>query len=71
MEFVNSNLGGCLSHVLIIELDEFGETAEKLVLVVIFGLLVACSDLISVIVISEEFLETLVVVQVFLDLLDH
>jgi len=57
--------------VLIIELDEFGETAEKLVLVVIFGLLVACSDLISVIVISEEFLETLVVVQVFLDLLDH
>ena len=71
MEFVKSNLRDSLSHVLIVELDEFGETAEKLVLVVIFGLLVACGDLIRVIVIPEEFLETLVVVQVLLDLLDH
>ena len=71
MEFVKSNLRDSLSHVLIVELDEFGETAEKLVLVVIFGLLVACGDLIRVIVIPEEFLETLIVVEVFLDLLDH
>ena len=71
MEFVKSNLGDCLSHMLIVELDEFGETAEKLVLIIIFDLLVACGDLISVIVIPEEFLETLVVVEVLLDLLDH
>ena len=56
---------------LIVELDEFGETAEKLVLIIIFDLLVACGDLIRVIVIPEEFLETLVVVEVLLDLLDH
>jgi hypothetical protein len=71
LEFVKSDLRYCLSHVLIVELDEFGETTEKLVLVVIFGLLVACSDLIRVIVIPKEFLETLVVVQVLLDLLDY
>ena len=56
---------------LIVELDEFGETAEELVLVISFDLLVACSDLILVIVIPKEFLEALVVVQVLLDLLDH
>ena len=56
---------------LIVELDEFGETAEELVLVISFDLLVTCSDVIRVIVIPKEFLETLVVVQVLLDLLDH
>jgi hypothetical protein len=71
LEFVKSNLRDCLSHMLIVELDEFGETAEKLVLIIIFDLLVACGDLIRVIVIPEEFLETLVVVEVLLDLLDH
>jgi hypothetical protein len=71
LEFVNSNLRDCLSQVLIVELDEFGETAEELVLVISFDLLVACSDLILVIVIPKEFLEALVVVQVLLDLLDH
>ena len=40
-------------------------------LIISFDLLVACSDLIRVIVIPKELLETLVVVQVLLDLLDH
>jgi hypothetical protein len=40
-------------------------------LIISFDLLVASSDLIRVIVIPKEFLETLVVVQVLLDLLDH
>ena len=71
MEFVNSNLRDCLSQVLIVELDEFGETAEELVLILSFDLLVARSDIILVIVIPKEFLEALVVVQVLLDLLDH
>ena len=56
---------------LIVELDEFGETAEELVLILSFDLLVARSDIILVIVIPKEFLEALVVVQVLLDLLDH
>ena len=71
LEFVNSKLRDCLSQVLIVELDEFCETAEELVLIIIFDLLVACGDLIRVIVIPEEFLDTLVVVQIFLDLLDN
>jgi hypothetical protein len=71
LEFVNSNLRDCLSQVLIVELDEFGETAEELVLILSFDLLVARSDIILVIVIPKEFLEALVVVQVLLDLLDH
>ena len=56
---------------LIVELDELCEATEKLVLVISFDLLVACSDVIRIIVIPKEFLETLVVVQVILDLLDH
>lgn len=56
---------------LIVELDEFGETAEELVLIIIIDLLVARSDLIRIIFVPKELLETLVIVQVLLYLLDY